>query len=997
MEGGSVVPSYKDKLTPKKLISMRYLLLHLCLILSFSTLRASDAAMPMDLALIAARKQHTDSLQQALDLALQQYQRQDSLIVWIDGIKAVARIFRDELNEPEQALNIMAKASPDQLWRQPNKQEEWEAIAWLEVNRAYTYKYGTEQYIEASQHYQRAKEILVDQLGQEDLDIAIYIYQEWGNLKTMMGDFVMAEVLLNQFLQLAIQQEAYDTAAEGYNDQGVQFISQWDISRDSSALKKAISYLQEGLTLPHLHDFPKGLLHGNLVKCYIELGQKREVLYHATKGNQAIQNFYQASQYPGLRLDQAKIKQNLGEFFLSRGELKDALLQFETAAAFYLEVYPAAKHRELARTFSAKAQVLALQSNWTEALRFHQKAIAAIIGEFESETALANPNPRQLRAERVIAEVLEAKANTLKARYEAKGVPGDLVLALDCHELIYQVERQIRSSYLYERSKLNHISKQQRYTEQAVEMAFELWKKTNDERYADIAFRFIERNKSTLLLEAFQQAQAHTQSGQGAAMKLLEQEQQLAIADLEKTIYQAQMEDAPDSVLLAFKSELLTLQQSYQLWLEDLAAQNPTYYALKYQDGLQTRAAFQALLQPQQTAVEYFVGTAHIYAFVLNKEQSEWVRIDKDFPLEDWVTTFRKAIEDFQLPGSPLQELCTSYSQLGHQLYTRLIAPLQQALPLSNELLIIPSGILSFLPFEALLSEENTSCQFSKYPYLVLDHQIQYTFSASLQQRLLAQVQQTGDFLGFAPSFEGQGGFGALYKNQETVQAVQEIWGGQVLLRDSATKHQFISLAPKHQIIHLSTHAKVNMEAENFSFIVFADGNGGYDSLYTRDIYLLALDAEMVILSACETGIGRLHQGEGLISLARGFLYAGAKSVITTLWQINDEANYKVSQAFFENLKKGQNKAQALQAAKISHIQESDNMNAHPVYWAAFVGIGNERAITQSTQWLYVSIGVFILLLLSAYLLISKRPRVKANRASAETVSAESETWPIEA
>ncbi len=956
---------------------MRYLRLYLCLISSFSALQLAAQTNPMDLAIETARRQQVDSLEQALDAALEQYQTQDSLIAWIDGIKAVARVFRDELNEPAQALSIMAKASLEQIWRKPSAVEEWEAIAWLEVNRAYTYKYGTEQYLEASQHYQQAKEILVNQLGQEDLDIAIYIYQEWGNLKTMMGDFVMAEVLLDEFLQIAIKEKAYDTAAEGYNDQGVQFISQWDISKDSMALQKAISYLQKGLNLPSLHDFPKGLLHGNLVKCYIELGQKTEVLHHAAKGNQAIQRFYEASQYPGLRLDQAKIKQNLGEFFLSRGELKDALLQFETASRFYLEVYPAGKHRELARTFSAQAQVLSLQSNWDEALRYHQKALAAIVGEFSSETSLENPKPDQLRAERVIAEVLEAKALSLQARFEANGLEDDLVLALNCHELIYQVEKQIRSSYLYERSKLGHISKQQRLTEQAIEIAYTLWKKTQDERYADIAFQYLERNKSTLLLAAFQQAQAHGKAEKGQQSKRLEQEQQSAIATLEKTIYQAQMEAAPDSVILSLKSELLKLQQAYQLWLEDLAQQDPTYYALRYQDGLRTRADFQAFLQPQQSAIEYFVGTEHIYVLVLNKDQSEWIRMKKDFPLENWVSTFRKAIEDFQLAGSPLQDLCHSYSQLGYQLYNRLIVPIEKVLPLSNELLIIPSGVLSFLPFEALLSQENTSCQFREYPYFLLDHQIQYSFSASLQQALLAQEQQRGDFLGFAPSFEGNSGFGALYKNQETVQAVQNIWGGQVFLRDEATKNQFIALAPKHQIIHLSTHAKVNMKAENFSFIVFADGNGGYDSLYTRDIYLLALDAEMVILSACETGIGRLHQGEGLISLARSFLYAGAKSVVTTLWQINDEANYKLSQAFFKNLKQGQPKAQALQAAKISQIQSSDNMNAHPVYWAAFIGIGNERAMASSNQWLYLGIGFITLMLLGAYLFIRKRAHIE--------------------
>lgn len=976
---------------------MRYLRLYLCLISSFSALQLTAQLHPMDLAMETARRQQLDSLEQALDTALEQYQTQDSLIAWIDGIKAVARIFRDELNEPAQALNVMAKTSLAQIWRKPATVEEWEAIAWLEVNRAYTYKYGTEQYLEASQHYQQAKDILVDQLGQKDLDIAIYIYQEWGNLKTMMGDYVMAEVLLDEFLQLAIQAEAYDTAAEGYNDQGVQFISQWDISKDSMALQKAISYLQKGISLPNLHDFPKGLLHGNLVKCYIELGQKKAVLYHAKEGNQAIQRFYQASQYPGLRLDQAKIKQNLGEFFLSRGELKDALLQFEIASRFYLEVYPAGKHRDLARTFSAQAQVLRLQSNWEEALRYHQKALAAIIGEFSSEISLANPKPDQLRAERVIAEVLEAKALTLQARFEAKGREDDLVLALNCHELIYQVERQIRSSYLYEKSKLSHIRKQQEHTEQAIEIAYALWEKTQDERYADVAFKYLERNKSTLLLAAFQQTQAHGEAERGQQSKQLEQEQQSAIAALEKTIYQAQMEAAADSVILSLKSELLQLQQAYQLWLEDLAQQDPTYYALRYQDGLQTRAEFQAFLQPQQTAIEYFVGTAHIYILVLNNDQSQWIRVKKDFPLEDWVSTFRKAIEDFQLAGSPLQDLCHSYSQLGYQLYNRLIAPIEKVLPLSHELLIIPSGILSFLPFEALLSQENTSCQFREYPYFLLDHQIQYSFSASLQQALLAQKQQRGGFLGFAPSFTGSGGFGALYKNQEAIQTAKNIWGGQVFLRDAATKNQFISLAPKHQIIHLSTHAKVNMKAENFSFIVFADGNGGYDSLYTRDIYLLALDAEMVILSACETGIGRLHQGEGLISLARGFLYAGAKSIVTTLWQINDEANYKLSQSFFENLKKGQDKAEALQTAKIQHIQTSDNLNAHPVYWAAFIGMGNERAISSANYWLYLGIGMVFLLLIGISLRIRNRSKLKMESLRPKTISRSSKKVEVEA
>ena len=122
----------------------------------------------------------------------------------------------------------------------------------------------------------------------------------------------MAEVLLDHFLNLALAAQENNIAAEAHNDQGVQFISRWDITKEIGALEKAISYLEGGLNLDNIHDFPKGLLHGNLVKCHMEMNNREKVLRHATLADQAIQRFYDQSGYPGLRLDQAKIKQNLG-------------------------------------------------------------------------------------------------------------------------------------------------------------------------------------------------------------------------------------------------------------------------------------------------------------------------------------------------------------------------------------------------------------------------------------------------------------------------------------------------------------------------------------------------------------------------------------------------------------------------------------------------------------------------------------------------------------
>ena len=707
------------------------------------------------------------------------------------------------------------------------------------------------------------------------------------------------------------------------------------------------------------------------MKCYIDLGQKEKVIHHASLADQALGRFFELSAYQGLQLDQAKIKQQLGIFFQENGNLEDALLQYQAAEKIYLEVFPTAKNREMARTYSAHAQLFADQENWTKALKYHQLALSAIIGNFSNENWLENPSLGQIRAERVIAEVLLAKAATLRKRYIHNGDKGDLELALECHELIYQVERLIRQTYLYEQSKLGQIAKRQQATEMAIDIAYTLWESNSKERkYMDLGLQFVERNKSILLLEAFQRAHSRQTSTSSSNLIAEDYAKRKSMADLEKAIFAAQSNLAPDSTILELQDQLLDNKQSYRSWASELALDAPNYFNINHQNLVSSVEELQSLLNPEQTLLEYFVGEKHIYIFSVSRTEVHWTRVLKDFPLESWVQAFRSSIEDFQLPGKDKLTACSTFSETGHQLYKAIFEPVQKTHALTKEILIIPSGILSFLPFEALLTQESSNCKFAAYPYLLLDHQIQYTLSCSLQKLSKEKVRLGSSYFGLAPEFDEHSNFGALYKNIESVQTSKEIFGGQIFPRDQATISQFLALAPKHQIIHLSTHAKANMDSGDFSYIVFADGNGGYDSLYTRDIYLLALEAELVILSACETGIGQLLQGEGIISLARGFLYAGANSVLTSLWQINDETNHHLTNSFYKQLKKGKSKSKALRLAKLDYLKEADNISAHPVYWAAFVGIGNDRALATNHYWLYI--GSVTLVLLIMWILYSR-------------------------
>jgi CHAT domain-containing protein len=112
-----------------------------------------------------------------------------------------------------------------------------------------------------------------------------------------------------------------------------------------------------------------------------------------------------------------------------------------------------------------------------------------------------------------------------------------------------------------------------------------------------------------------------------------------------------------------------------------------------------------------------------------------------------------------------------------------------------------------------------------------------------------------------------------------------------------------------------------------------------------RNIYNLTLNADLVVLSACETGIGELKRGEGIVSLARAFAYAGAKSIITTLWSVNDKSTMHIMEEFYRQLHKGQPKDYALWKAKMEYLQKAKSETAHPFFWSAFVPVGDMRAV----------------------------------------------------
>jgi CHAT domain-containing protein len=424
-----------------------------------------------------------------------------------------------------------------------------------------------------------------------------------------------------------------------------------------------------------------------------------------------------------------------------------------------------------------------------------------------------------------------------------------------------------------------------------------------------------------------------------------------------------------DSTVLTISSTLFDLHQDYETLKQNLEKNYPEYYRLKYDTKTVSEEDVQKkLLSPRQTLLSYFVGDSSIFAFVVKLDTFAVYTIKKDFPIEMYVKQLRDGLYGYQTAAVKTEKLyeakADSFAQAAFQLHQKLIGPL--SILLTKEVILVPDGVLGYIPFDVLLSEKpKDATKFKSHHYFGKDHIISYNYSATLWQEMQNKkhkTEPTKNFVGYAPYYNGdttvlsqifandltmRKGLDSLKYSGEEVFKAQKLMGGESVLDKKATKKTFEETASNYRIIHLATHGKANDKAGDYCFLAFTEQKDSIDNelLYVRDIYNLSLNADLVVLSACETGIGELKRGEGIVSLARAFAYSGAKSMVTSLWSVNDKSTMQIMENFYRNLRKGQTKNYALWKAKQDYWEKAKGEFAHPFYWSSFIPIGDMKPV----------------------------------------------------
>ncbi len=651
------------------------------------------------------------------------------------------------------------------------------------------------------------------------------------------------------------------------------------------------------------------------------------VLAALDKNNEALKAAQEALQY----FQQNDISKHIDNAHIALGiiyqnlQQKNKAIHHYTQALEWAEKNSKAKNRDKVNLHTTFGDAYQKWGDTLQALQHYQQALIQVFPNFNETDIHKNPPLKEVYQESWIMTAAAKKAELLQNRYEKSGDINDLKIAAESYALSLEAIQLLHQSYSADTSKHYLSDYSHDYYEQALHANFLLYTQTQEKEYLDAAFHIMEQSKAKSLKEAIVRNEV---------FKKLPDFIKRELRDLELKILEAENFEENktfDSLSLVLKNRKHKIENTPEFFnlFSALALEIPTIDLLQQQ-------------MPNTHFVEYFWGKEHLYQLQINGERVEL----------DTLPSSNKSLQSYlkllQNGGNNLKH----YSQLAHELYQNYCGKWLDKESLEGKIIaVIPDSLLNFLPFESLLTDtthlkdENKSpfdFDFPQYwSYLLYQAPIQYAFSTSTLLQSREQKGGSGEILGFFPNFEG--------KQKLNFQELEKTWlekrfEGNYLSLDARTSY-FQDFAPHASVLHLSTHAYASKPPR----IDFAD-----TSLYLPSLYNMQLSADLVVLSACETNLGSLVKGEGAMSLARGFVYSGASSLMASLWAVDEKSTQDIIQAFYTYLEEGKPKAEALQLAKLAYLQEAGTKNDTdflPYYWAGMVYIGGNTALElQSTH-----------------------------------------------
>ncbi|MBK7938190.1 MAG: CHAT domain-containing protein [Lewinellaceae bacterium] len=880
---------------------------------------------------------------------------------WVRARILKTKIIRnsDEENGVRRALDSL-KADVALM-----EDQHTEIAGLLHLQIAFLYNRFNRDYLNALLHYEKARRSHENGFKAAGRYSGQFLYKPLANMYTRLGESDKAVNLLQIARDSSIVQG--DTAAipEIYCDLGRALM---DVGNLAPACSNYDTGLQYSLKNPG--GSPQRITE---VRTLL-LSNWAEAMWRAGDPDSARALANRSLEYDP---ENPEALQTLGEVELKAGNTQQADGFFQRSEDIRRSYgYPL--DRELAKVLLRRAQLAAGQNpSGAGTLGLCNEALRYVIPTFRPAGVFDNPDPASFYPENTILEALDLKSEILWQQYEQNNHPAELLRLADTTiALALRSADVLTSTYGFESSVLNS----QEYTRALHERYFRILFERNEQlqepetpaRIVD----FSERSRALLLRQKL--ADDATLNTSGIPGELLEREKLLRakLTKQRNTLAEMEADGEPTEMIEQQKRQIFILEDERGVLNKEIRS-----FSGAYTGGDSTRIVSLSGIRAQlggddAMLVAYFYNpaTGALYQVGITRRE---VRLARHTLSAANIEAFIAAVRNDEEAAKRTDvdpEYLARFVRESTLLYDSLLAPVAAGFPL-RELIIVPDGILGAFPFDLLLKGPTQGLDsFNQLPYLFRDVAVRFAPSATV---LMQGNQRTGrnpreGYFGIAPAYKSKT-FPWVEFGSDCVAALRDLFSGQLLTGFAATKERFRERAGDCQILHFYGHGRADNVTPGRSYLAFTSSTGDStrkstvlaaasqlpaeevpNLLFAQEISLMRLNADLVVLSACETGVGKVVGGEGVLSLARAFLDAGCPSAAMTLWTVDDEATDQLTQSFFRHIREGKRKDIALQLAKKEFLKTGKS--AAPYYWSGFVLTGDASPLQAVPEGCYFSI-----------------------------------------
>ena len=644
------------------------------------------------------------------------------------------------------------------------------------------------------------------------------------------------------------------------------------------------------------------------------------------------------------------------------------------------------KSAEVASMLLEKARMYHQSQSLESTLELYQKALVENSSAFDENDWQKNPDFIQFFNPSYGLQIWTGKAKVLYELYLKTKNERYLDEAIEVCKLTTRLIFHIRNTYKTAQAKLFLSGQVVPFYELAILVSLEKYQITHQPHYADMAFQYAESNKAVLLLESLSLNKALMASNMNSNLVDKENKLNQEIAYYQKAIAENKQKEITPEITQQYEdweAILFELKEQREQTLDSLNILFPRIYNQNVSSNIISGEKLKKdVLSSRQALLEIFIGEQYIFVFLIHKKGIEVHKTESIAQLKEAVLDLNGILHSppqSQRFQADFEKFVSSSHFIYQELFSSLLPGISQKI---NCLIVVPDGFLSLIPFEILQTANNlpqkANYKLDYMEYLLEDYNIFYQYSANMLAQFAKgkSSYERLNILASAPVFHTdeyaaernceQSELYNLRCNHEEIELIESILSTETSFTLDNSASSFVNKMHDFNILHLATHACLDTEDPKNTRIFFSD-----DYLTAYDLVGLRFEPELIVLSACNTGTGKLLNGEGVFSLAREFTIAGSRSTLTSFWSIDDCSTSQIMESFYECMKNGDSKNLALRKTKLKFLETADMETAHPYYWAAFLLFGDSTPLyTPRNYWKYALSGLLILL---GFFLVFKR------------------------